>query len=342
MKKLIVSLSTLAVIALALVFFPGCSNDQNSSALPKICILQTANHPALDKTVQGIKTSLTNKYSQQGITIVTESAQSNPTLAKQIAEKFKRQNPSIVVGVGTMPTQTLQATCPNIPLVFASVTDPKGAGLVKEPKNPKNNITGVSNTLPLNLQTKILVLLLKKIAPVNTSFALGFPYDPKEPNSLSLIRLLTPLAKQEGITLKPQAVSSTAEVPQAAAKLSKLGLQAHFVSNDSTILSSLINFTQTSTVPVISSDTDTINSATLAFGPSQTKVGQTAGELIISILNGKKASELDILYPTLEDLEIVANEKDLKRFKITLSNAELAEIKKEAIRLTETKVDSKS
>ena len=282
---------------------PIFANESEKKA--KVFISQVVEHPALDQTTQGIKDTLAAHGYKSGfnLDLRVESAQANPTLAGQIASKFVNQNPSVVVGIGTLSAQSFikYALQTKVSVVFGSVTDPIGAHLVDNLKKPTQTISGVSNFVPLEPQ----LALFKKILPGLKK--LGILYNPGELNSVSIVQKLEVLCPQFGLKLIKQTISKTGDVPQASAKLAKTS-DAIFISNDNTALSALQSVIQAATrvkIPVFVSDTDAVKLGALAaLGPNQYEVGKQAGEMIVRILKGERVQEQAVEFPKKTDLFI--------------------------------------
>ena len=134
-----------------------------------------------------------------------------------------------------MATPTSQAAAKattTIPIVFSAVTDPVAAGLVKDPKAPEGNITGVSDLLPLQPHLD----LIKKLVPnVKT---IGLLYNAGEANSLALVKEEKKLAQAMGLKTVDATASNSSEVQQAAQSLVGRA-DAISVLTDNTVVSAL-------------------------------------------------------------------------------------------------------
>ncbi|MDP1974426.1 MAG: ABC transporter substrate-binding protein [Alphaproteobacteria bacterium] len=274
------------------------SNLQAIDSIPtrkKLFISQFVEHPALNETTKGIVDILKKNYGDK-IDIRVESAQANAALAQQIANKFVNQQPDIVVGVATIAAQSFAkaATLNKAKLVFSTVTDPIKAGLGQCIEKPGNNISGVSNFMPLEPQIELFLKLQPNLKK------LGIIYNPGELNSIAINQKLDELLPKMGITFIKQAALKTADVPQAATKLASL-VDAIFISNDGVALSALqaiIKVAQSAKMPVYVSDTDAVElGATAALGPNQYQVGAQTGEIIIRLLNGEESGSIPIQFP---------------------------------------------
>lgn len=259
-----------------------------------VSIIQLVEHPALNATRQGILDTL--KAAKVNLVIETEFAQGNPALASQIAQKFVSQKPDIMVGIPTTVSQALVAANKKtqIPIVFTSVTDPVGSGLVKNINKPEGNVTGVSNFVSSTDQFEYF----KKVLP--NLKTIGVIYNPGEANSVVLVQEMSKIAPKLGLKIVFASANSTSQVPDAARKLVD-EVDAIFINNDNTALSAMDAIVKVATdnkKPVLSSDTDTVQRGVLvALGPNQYEIGKQTGKMILEILNGQSISSTPVQFP---------------------------------------------
>ena len=283
----------------------------------KVAIMQVTDHPALNKTTQGIIDALADAgfKNKENFNIRVESAQANSLMAAQIAQKFVAQNPTVVVGVGTLAAQSFikYANDNRAKLVFSSVTDPIAANLEMANKQNIPNVTGVSNFVALEPQ----IQLIKQIQPNLKS--LGIIYNSGEINSVKIIAQLEKICTAQNINLRKQAIAKTADAMQASVKLAGQ-VDAVFISNDNTALSSLqtiIKSAAQKNIPVYVSDTDAVAMGALAaLGPNQYDIGKQTGKMIAQVLQGTSPSSIAIEYPV--KTELVINTVMAKKLKINL------------------------
>src|SRR5262249_21557448 len=83
---------------------------------------------------------------------------------RAFAKELVKLSPDIIVGYATPSVLALQHETDSIPIVFLSVTDPIGQGLVANLAHPGGNITGFS-VFEFSLGTKWWLEALKQIAP---------------------------------------------------------------------------------------------------------------------------------------------------------------------------------
>jgi len=97
---------------------------------------------------------------------------------RKYAEELVALAPEIILAGGTTAAAALQQATRNLPIVFANVTDPVGAGLVTNLSRPGNNITGFMN-FEFSLGGKMLELLkeiasgVKRVAVIRTTYSSG-------------------------------------------------------------------------------------------------------------------------------------------------------------------------
>lgn len=271
----------------------------------KVLISQVVEHPALDRTTEGIIDGLSRAGYERGqdFEIRIESAQASPALASQIAIKFVNQNPGVVIGVGTLSAQSFAkyASDERVRLIFSSVTDPEGADLVESLENPGRYTSGVSNFVSLEPQLQLFLKLQPNLK------RLGVLYNPGEINSVSIVKKLEKLCPELGLKLIKQTVIKTADVAQNAVKLSRT-VDAIFTSNDNTVLSALpivVRAVNDAKIPLYVSDTDAVEvGAVAALGPNQYEVGLLTGKMAARVLEGEDPGEIPVEFPDKMDLYI--------------------------------------
>jgi putative ABC transport system substrate-binding protein len=300
LNNLIKGFSKALVLIPAFLFLNSLNAEGSRPTPPKrISILQVAEHSALNATRQGIIDELT----KANIETNYDTAQNNPILAAQIAQKLVGTRPNVLVGIGTTSTQALVSENrePIIPIIFSSVTDPVSARLLNNLNKPNGSTSGVSNFIEVSKQFE----LFKTIVPQLKK--LGVIYNPGEPNSVTLLK---DMQKQSSIfhfeIIEAPANSST-EVPQATQRL-MTNVDAIFINNDNTALSAfdaIIKITNEYKIPVFVSDTDmTSRGALAALGPNQYEIGRQTAKMVIQVLNGRLLEDIPVAFPDKTELHI--------------------------------------
>jgi putative ABC transport system substrate-binding protein len=290
-------------------------NYQNSNKQYKVVILQFTDHPALNKTRQGIVETLKN----HNISIIQESANNDMNIAKQIITKFIHKKVDVFITLGTLITQLTAQQNKNIPIVISSVTDPVISGILKNISEPEGNVTGVSNFYD-NITVEQLKFFQALMPSIKT---LGIIYNSGEINSVHLLNDVKRVAK---ISIKEIPIDNTNDIIMNLSASIK-NVDAIFINNDNTAFSGLnaiTDISQLNNKPVFSSDIDTIEAGvTAAVGPDQFIIGQMTANIVIDILqSGKNIKDIPVQFPT--DLIYLVNKQQSNYFHL---NTDIPSIK---------------
>lgn len=289
MKK---TLSILLMVALCLSSVTAKAKKAKPKKV-KIGIAKILQHPALDSIEQGVIDAINDAGFKA--TYDLQNANGDVNTANQIAAQYKAEKVDVAVGIATPIAIALANTMKDTPIVFGTVTDPLGAGLVTTLEHGEGNVTGMSDELPSNEHIK----LFKKIAGIKT---LGYIYTASEDNSVSALNLVKKGCEEAGLELVVQAISNSSEVKQAAEAIVDK-VDGIYLSTDNTVFSAL-----PSLVAVFNKAKKTIFSGDvtgaleggcfMASGFNYYKAGYATGEMVVEILNGKKPSEMPIRFMT--------------------------------------------
>lgn len=292
-----------SAIAAALLFGTlSCSKKSaNSEKKVKIGIAKIVQHVALDSVEQGIVDYLKDNGIDAEYDL--QNANGDVNTAAQIALKYKDENVDVAVGIATPVALALANSIKDIPVVFGTITDPLGAGLVTTLDHGEGNVTGMSDAIP----TEQHIALFKEIAGIKT---LGYIYTSSEANSVSSLELVKNACQKLGLNLVIQSITNSSEVKQAAETIVNR-VDGIYLTTDNTVfsaLSSLIQVFEKAKKPIFSGDvTGAMNGGcVIASGFNYYKAGRATGEMVLQILNGKKPSELPVRFMTEpEDFDLL-------------------------------------
>lgn len=259
----------------------------------KIGIAKILQHPALDSIEKGVMDAINDAGFKAFYDL--QNANGDVNTANQIAAQYKAEKVDVAVGIATPIAIALANTIKDTPIVFGTVTDPLGAGLVTTLEHGEGNVTGMSDELPSNEHVK----LFKKIAGIQT---LGYIYTSSEDNSVSALNLVKKGCEEAGIELVVQAISNSSEVKQAAESIVDR-VDGLYLSTDNTVFSalpSLVAVFNKAKKPIFSGDvTGALDGGCfMALGFNYYKAGYATGEMVVDILNGKKPSEIPVRFMT--------------------------------------------
>lgn len=263
----------------------------------RIGLSQITRHPSLDKVKQGILDTLSAEgYDESRLALDCENAQGNLALSVQIAHKLVSKKPDAVVAIGTPSAQALlKLTKPqSIPLVFASISDPVGAGLVDSLELPGPFATGTRNVPCFQ---ELLTLIQSVMGSVN---ALGVILNPSEKNALDLLAVLKIEATHLDIRIYEANAATTLEVLPAAQKLANT-VQAFLLLQDNTVASALpavLKVAKAHILPVFASFPEAVESgALLALAPDEYHIGRQTGQMLLRVLEGTRPQDIPVEPP---------------------------------------------
>jgi putative ABC transport system substrate-binding protein len=295
MKKITVYTRICLVLCAAAVTaaLGACDKTKKSEVKPalKIGIAKIVQHPALDTIEQGIQDGL----SANNIDAVydLQNANGDMSTAAQIAAKFKAEKVDVAIGIATPTAQALANAIKDAPVVFSTVTDPIGAGLVSSIDHGEGNVTGLSDAIP----TVEHITLFKEIAGINT---LGYIYTASEANSASALELVKKGCDENGITLISQSINTSADIKQAAQSI--VGrVDGLYLTTDNTVFSGLqaiIDVFAAAKKPLFSGDvTGALNGGCMiASGFNYYKAGLATADIVVEILNGGKPDTIPVKF----------------------------------------------
>ncbi|MCQ4240037.1 ABC transporter substrate-binding protein [Stutzerimonas stutzeri] len=286
MKSSLTQWLSLGALALTLATpFTASAAEQKSVAATAI-----VEHPALDSVRDGVRAALEAAgYSGDNLKWQYQTAQGNTATASQIARKFVGDRPDAIVAIATPSAQAVVASSRSVPVVFAAVTDPVAAQLVRNWEPSGSNVTGVSDELELDRQME----LVKRVVPDATR--VGMVYNPGEANSVVVVERLRKLLPEMGMTLVEAAAPRSVDVGSAARSL--VGkVDVIYTNTDNNVVSayeSLVKVGMDTKTPLVASDTDSVKrGAIAAIGIDYYKHGVQAGELVVRLLNGEKPGDI--------------------------------------------------
>ncbi len=288
-----VKLLTILTIAGVIILSVNCLSLFAAEKMIKIGITQIVDHPALNAVRDGFIDAMAEYGYIEGenISYDRQNAQGDITVAKTIAEKFISEKVDLILSIATPTSQAVVNSTTEIPIVFSAVTDPVGAGLVRNLDNSGNNVTGISDLTPVAKQFQ----LIKKIFPDAKN--VGTLYNAGEANSVLTNELAKKACEELGLKLIEATVSTTADVFLAAQSL--VGrVDAIYVSTDNAVVSALdavIQITNVNDIPLILADPTTLEKgALIALGFNYYQHGQQTAPIVVKILEGAKPSDIPV------------------------------------------------
>jgi len=271
-----------------------------------IGITQIVDHPALNAVRDGFIDEMTKQgyIEDEDVVYDLQNAQGDMATANTIAQKFVSEEVDLILSIATPTSQAAVNATTTIPVVFSAVTDPVGAGLVKNLENSGNNVTGISDLTPVRKQFE----LIKEMLP--EAKAVGTVYNAAEANSVLTNELAKEACADLGLKLMEATVSSTADVLLAARSL--VGkVDAIYVSTDNATVSALdavVQVTNENNIPLVLADPTTLEKGALvALGFNYYQHGQQTAPIVIKILEGAKPTDIPVEFAKNVELAVNLN-----------------------------------
>ena len=317
--KRIISILTLLAASILIV---GCANKKEKAETEKVYkigVSQIVEHPALDDAKKGFEDAI----KKSGLKVEFDDKNANKDMSAQtmIMQQFKNDKKDLVFAISTPTAQAAMAQIdPATPIVFASVSDPAGAGLVG-----KSNITGTSGAPEIESNLK----LIKEAFP--NAKKIGVLYNTSEQNSVVQVKMLKELAPKYGFEVIAESSTNANEMVSALAKISK-EIDVFYAIQDSTLVTYFKNLSEKMNeqkIPIIGSNEVFTNlGGLISQGTTDYQIGYRAGEMAVEILkNGKKPSDIKIESVQMPTISINKANMELLGIKLPESVLSKAKIK---------------
>lgn len=290
MRRKVMAMVMAAMTMAAAMAVPAMADEESVT----IGISQFAEHGSLDNCREGFLEGLKEAGYEEGknLTIEYQNAQADTGNAATIADSFVNKKVDLICAIATPSAQSAYnaAMDKDIPVVYTAVTDPVAAELADKDGNPVGNVTGTSDTLPVEEQLK----MIREMMP--DAKTIGILYTTSEANSVSAIATYESLVDKYGFTLETKGISQTSEIALAT---DDLLTKVDCITNltDNTVVASLPTILEKANekgIPVFGSEIEQVKIGCLAAeGIDYIQLGKQTGKIAAQILKGeKKASEI--------------------------------------------------
>jgi len=274
------------VLALVMVFSMVSLAAAEEKTSFKVGICNFVDDASLNQIIKNIRERLEEIGGEKGVTfeIKEDNCNLDGSVMQQIISNFIADEVDLMVGVATPVAMTMQGMTEDngIPVVFAAVSDPLGAGLVASLEAPGANITGTSDYL----DTAAVLNLIFAANPDAKKVALL--YNPSEDASTAPIAAAKEILAEKGVEAREYMGTNAQEVMTAAQAIVADGMDAVFTPTDNTIMSAELSIYETLAEAKIphytGADSFALNGAFLGYGVDYANLGRETGDMIAAIL----------------------------------------------------------
>lgn len=223
----------------------------------------------------------------------------------QLAAELVRAGPDVLItGFGTLAPKAAIAATHSIPIVFTSVGDPVGAGLVASLSQPGGNVTGMSGQAS-DIAAKKLQFLEDLIPGKKPVAVLGNSDTPYTALALQQIKTA---ATAMGLPFAVLDARTVDQIPAAIDAAIRSGAASMLVLEDPVLLSAIRQTTDLAAkarLPAIYGPREYAQAGGLiSYGTDQSQLSRRAAEYVDRILKGASPATLPVEQPTKFELVI--------------------------------------
>ena len=237
--------------------------------------------------------------------------------ARTYAAELVALAPDVILAGGTLSVAAVQQASRSVPIVFASVADPVGAGFVDSLARPGGNATGFMN-YEYDFSGKWLELL-KQIAPRVTRAAVM--RDPANPVGIAQFSAIQVAASALGVEVTPIGVHDIGVVERAVEAFARSANGGLIVTATVTLPAVtrdlIITLAARHRLPAVYPFRDMVTAGGLvSYSPDYVDLFGRAAGYVDRILKGEKPANLPVQAPT--KYELIINMKTAKALSLSL------------------------
>ncbi|MBP5325958.1 MAG: ABC transporter [Pseudobutyrivibrio sp.] len=308
MKKRLFSMFMVSLMAGAMMIGCGDKTTDGKDAKTevasdgqtyKVGIIQYVDDASLNQIVDSLEKQLDVLAEEKGVTFEYEdyycNGQADSTTINQMVTELINDEVDILVPIATPTAMICQAATEDnqIPVVFAAVSDPEGAGLVASNDAPGSNVTGTSDALNTEAVLDLMIEQDRDLSKV------GLLYDKSQDASAAPIAAAKEYLEAKGIDYVEKTGTTNDEVMLAADALIAADVEAVFTPTDNTIMTAELGiyekFIEAGIPHYCGADSFALNGAYLGYGVNYATLGTETANMVAEILvDGKDPATLPV------------------------------------------------
>jgi putative ABC transport system substrate-binding protein len=226
------------------------------------------------------------------------STGNNADEIRKYATELVTLAPDVILATGVSTVGPLQQATHTIPIVFAVVPDPVGAGIVDSLARPGGNVTGFS-TYEYGVSGKWLELL-KEIVP--RVMRVGVLRNPAISAGIGQFAAIQSVAPALGVELTPMNVRDASEIEHAIVAFAQAPNGGLIVTGSALVAAHrdlLITLTARYKLPAVYFERLFVAAGGLiSYGPNVVEQYRLAAGYVDRILKGEKPTDLPVQAPT--------------------------------------------
>jgi len=272
----------LVVLLFASLTVPAFAEEKTSYT---VGICNFVDDASLNQIIANIRARLGELESDKvAFNILEDNCNLDANVMNQIITNFLAQKADLLVGVATPVAMGMQAATEDskVPVVFAAVSDPLGAGLVESLEAPGANITGTSDYLDTNAVMNLI------FAADPDADLIGLLYNVSEDASAAPIAAAKEYLDAKGVKYIERTGTTVDEVMLAVDALVSAGVDAVFTPTDNTVMNAELAIYETLAEAGIphytGADSFALNGAFLGYGVDYANLGVETANMIAEIL----------------------------------------------------------
>jgi len=221
-----------------------------------------------------------------------------------MAGELVRGRPDVLIaGFGTLAAQAAKAATMTIPIVFTTVGDPVGAGLVSSLGRPGGNVTGLSGVTAIGGKH---LQLLKELGPGKQ--VIGVLVNPETPFSRLALKEIKTAAEADRTRLEVLEMRAADQAPRVLEAAVSAGVGGLLVLGDPLTYSlrrEIADLSAKVRLPAVYPSREWAEAGgLLSYGADRRQLYRRAAEYVDKILKGAKPGDLPIEQPTKFELVI--------------------------------------
>ena len=299
------------LLGFAALIGPLTAKAQPARKVPRIGLIgeHSTGHPFLTAFRQGLREL--GYIEGESVVIEYRYLHGVPDRAPALVAELIRLNVDVLVIGGAVSALAAKAQTTTVPIVFTTVGNPVGSGLVASLARPGGNATGLSVLVSPELTGKHLELLKTAVPKVSRVTVLYNPVNPITPPALDGAR---EAARVLAVELQVVEVRQRNELARAFSALTAWRAGAVLAIGDPVFGNELVQLSKLAAknhLPAIYNRREFADGGDLlAYGPSFSDNWRRSATYVDKILKGAKPADLPVEQPTT--LELVINLKTAK------------------------------